>query len=150
MYVWEHLQSQHNSNSQLQRCRSEPSVPLNHWCWLFLKWEMITGVVVFNPPQGVGWWEWGVERVEGGGRRMESVPLGEVWCCFYTPHVEPPRDPNIISVIDTNMFIVLLCPTGGKDPIIIMWGVVLSLYILHYIYLLWGLQRDDLFKFMIL
>lgn len=159
MHVLEHLPSLQNSNSQLRCCRLVPSVPSDHWCWMLHKWEMITGVVAFNPPQGVGWGEWRVEEVEGRGKRMEPVPVGEVWCCFYRasvcvwrtlPRVKPPRDPTVISVMDTNMFIVLLCPTGGKDPVIIIWGVVLSLYILCCVYSLWGLQRDDVLKCMIL
>lgn len=83
----------------------------------------------------------GSRRWRGGEKGTELVLVGEVWCCFYRaniymcvrecacvpmqqwrklPRVKPPRDPVVISVIDTNMFIVLLCPIGEKDPIIIM------------------------------
>lgn len=42
--------------------------------------------------------------------------------------MEPLREPAVMSVIDTNMFVVQRWPTGGKDPIIIRRGVVLGLY----------------------
>lgn len=73
-----------------------------------------------------------VERERQGGEREQSwclwerydaVFIGPVFVCMCVcvhRRVKPPRDPIVISVINTNMFIVLLCPIGGKDPIIIM------------------------------
>ncbi len=172
MYVLEHLPSQQNSISQLWCCRLVPGVPLDHWGWRLHKWEMITGVVVFNPPWGTGWGEGREEEEEGSRREREkeqswcpweryAVFIGPIILCVCLcvcvcvcvcvsgeqwrtlPWVKPARDLIVISVIDTNMFIVLLCPSGGKDSIILMccvqfllFGDVLCLFIM-------GLQRDD-------
>lgn len=68
----------------------------------------------------------GEGKENGAGARGRGLMLflkGQCVCvCVWRtlPRVKPPRDPTVISVIDTNMFIVLLCPTGEKDPVLII------------------------------
>lgn len=151
MYVLEHLPSQQNSNSQLWCCRLVPSVPLGCWCWRLHNWEMITGVVVFNPPQGMGCDKGIGRKMQRGSRRWREegrdqnwhrwrmmlflkglvflgLPVLHVHRWKIVSWVKLPRDRTVISVNDNNMFIVLLCLFGWRDRIVIKCGPVFCLY----------------------
>lgn len=57
-----------------------------------------------------------VEEVEGKGAEPRCRRF-HVFLPVHRWRTLPPRDPIVISAMHTNVFIVLLCPIGGNDPI---------------------------------